>query len=350
MSEGMSEDKSGSFKIEIKQTGDTYQCPPDDTLLRSGLRAGFGIAYECNVGGCGTCKFELVEGEVDTLWEEAAGLNERDRKRGRRLACQSRPLSDCVIKPILGDHFKPAHVPHRFDAELVEINKLTHDLWEFRFRDEEPARFLPGQYAVLDFPGVEGGRAYSMSNLGNDDGIWDFMIKRVPGGSGTAYLFDDLKVGKTLPIDGPYGLAYLRTDIQRDVVCIAGGSGLAPCISIARAFAEAPELQDRQLHFFYGGRGPEDICGETELCALPGFGERIHFHAAISMEELNRDGQWKGYVGFVHDFARDTLTEEQLQNSEFYMAGPPPMVQAVMTMLAADKKVPPDRIHYDSFF
>lgn len=81
-----------------EKDGSTFEQQEGDTLLRAALRAGVGLSYECNSGGCGGCKFELLEGEVETLWADAPGLNERDRRRGRHLACQCRAKGPATIK------------------------------------------------------------------------------------------------------------------------------------------------------------------------------------------------------------------------------------------------------------
>ena len=141
---------SQSYRVQLQQSGESFECAQDDTLLRAGLRAGQGMAYECNVGSCGSCKFDLIEGEVETLWEEAPGLNPRDRKRGRRLGCQSIPKSDCVIKTMINEYYAPRDLPRRFDAVLTQIRDLTHDIREFRFTDGGGASFRPGQYALFN--------------------------------------------------------------------------------------------------------------------------------------------------------------------------------------------------------
>ena len=336
------------FKIKIADTTAQFDCADNDTVLRSGLRAGVGMPYECNVGSCGTCKMEIVEGRVEVLWEQAPGLNERDKKRGRVLACQSRPKSDCTVRLRPGDEYKPMVRPHRFEASLIATQDITHDIREFRFRAAKSAEFLPGQYALMALPGITGMRAYSMSNIANADGEWHFQIKRVPNGTATPMLFDRLRSGEKIKFDGPYGLAYLRTQSARDVVCIAGGSGLSPVISIARGMAEDKNLAVRKLHFFYGGRGPQDVCGEELLRQLPGFGERTFYYPVISMPELDTEKKWQGKVGFVHELAAQTLGAS-LPDFEYYFAGPPPMVQAVQTMLM-QHKVPSAQIHFDRFF
>ncbi len=158
---------------------------------------------------------------------------------------------------------------------LTGVRPVTHDICEFTFQAQAPARFRPGQYALVHVPGVAAPRAYSMSNLPNEEGVWQFMIRRVPGGAGTTVLFDGLCPGAPLEVDGPYGHAWLREPRGRDVVCIAGGSGVAPMLSIARSFAGDPAYRNRSLYFFFGGRQSVDVCsldelpGEARLTYLP---------------------------------------------------------------------------------
>jgi toluene monooxygenase electron transfer component len=325
----------------------TYDCDDGDTLLRAALRAGLGLPYECSVGSCGTCKVTLVAGDVESRWPQAPGLTDKDRAKNRVLACQSLPRSACTIKAALFPDYEPLHRPQRFAATLEAAIDLTHDLREFRFRALDAPRFAPGQYALLSLPGVDAPRAYSMCNL-PDDGAWHFAVKRVPGGAGTTALFDALSIGDAVTIDGAYGRAYLRTDSPRDIVCIAGGSGLSPMIAVARAMAREPALAHARLHFFYGGRGPRDICGESLLAELPGYGERIRYYAAISMPELDPERTWRGEVGYVHELAARTLGA-RLAGHEVYFAGPPAMAHAVQVMLLAHE-VPPSQMHFDSFY
>jgi len=335
------------FQIRIDGSP-AYECAADDTLLRAGLRSGLGLPYECNSGSCGACKVELLAGRVESNWPQAPGLTERDRAKKRILACQSRPVADCVLNVRLRDDYRPHHRPRRFHATLISSRDLTYDMREFAFRTEGAPGFLPGQYALFTLPGVAGLRAYSMSNVDYGSGIWEFQVRRVPGGAGTAVLFDRLAAGSRVELDGPYGLAYLRTDSPRDLLCIGGGSGLSAVLSVVRGAVREPALTQRQIHFFYGVRGPRDLCGEDLLAALPGYGARIHFTPAISMPELDTDGSWRGKIGFVHDVVHEAFGD-RLSEFEIYFAGPPAMARAVQAMLA-EKRVPQRQIHFDSFY
>jgi toluene monooxygenase electron transfer component len=100
-----------AFAVRLAGADAAFSCNAGDTLLRAAQRAGLGFPYECNVGSCGNCKFELVEGEVHATWALAPGLSDKDRQRKRHLGCQSQPRSDCVVKLRLLPRYVPPHRP-----------------------------------------------------------------------------------------------------------------------------------------------------------------------------------------------------------------------------------------------
>jgi toluene monooxygenase electron transfer component len=333
-----------TYRITL-DSGEAFDVAQDeDTLLRGALRAGIGLPHECSVGGCGACRFELVEGSVDTLWDEAPGLTERDRKRGKRLACQSKPSGDCTIRVRCDDSYRPVVAASKWSATLKARRAVTADMSEFTFQVPQQADFRPGQYALLYPAAATGARAYSMSNLPNAEGLWQFIIRRVPGGAGSNALFDALEVGEQIALDGPYGHAHLREDSPRDIVCIAGGSGLAPMLSIVRGALAHPGT--RRVRFFYGARSQSDLTALEALDALASEHTRLRIDAVLSAPQAAPP--WHGETGFVH-----TVVERELASSiaehEFYFAGPPPMIEAVQEMLMLRHRVPFEQIHFDRF-
>lgn len=332
-----------SFNISVANGEATFSCADNDTVLRAGLRAGLGLAYECNTGACGSCKFDLLEGEVHDLFPEASGLRQKERERGKRLACQCVPLSACKIKMHTGEQYVSAIRPARFTVRFVGNRRITPDISIVTFRSDRPAAFVPGQFAMLSLGEPRLTRAYSMSNTPNDEGLWEFIIREVPGGA-VSPQFQTLERGAEVDLDAPYGVAYFRPEVRRPVVGIAGGSGLAPVLSIMRAAAHDTSFtQDTFL--FYGGRGPEDIPPVTEL--LGPNGERMRFFPAVSMPE--RAQGWTGDVGFIHELLPAKL-HQKLADYEYYLAGPPPMIESAVRLLVADHKVPAEQIHFDRFF
>ena len=336
-----------AHRVLLDGTDAHFEQHGDDTLLRAALRAGHGIPYECNAGGCGSCRIQVLDGEVAHLWPDAPGLSDRDRRRGRLLACQTSARSDVTIAVRTSQEYTAGPPPRRHDAELVEVEPVTHDMRRVVLRTDAPADFLPGQYVSVWVPGVDAPRNYSMANLANADGLWEIVVRRVTGGAATGTLFDTTGIGDRVEIDGPFGLATLRTDADRDIVCVAGGSGLAPMLSIARGASAAGLLRTHRLHFFYGARTPSDVCGGAELAQLGASG--IEFHPVVSTPADEHGEPWAGATGFVHTAACTALAD-RLRDLEWYCAGPPPMTQALQSELVLERDVPVGQIHFDRFF
>lgn len=328
--------------VEIEDLG-AFHCGDDDTVMRAALRAGVAFPYACNTGSCGNCRFQLVSGRIEHRRPDAPAWNDRDRARGRWLGCQARPLDDCRIRVRPSKDGPPLHRPTRMRVTMTDVVPVSHDISEFTFSLDGPDAFLPGQYALFQLDGVEGPRAYSMCNLPGT-GEWRFQVKRVPGGAATGVLFDSLRPGAHVALDGPYGHGYLRPEEPGDLLLVAGGSGLSPMLSIARAAAADPVLSQRTIRFFYGGRRPEDLCAERHLRTLAGFGRSIVLVDAVSEPVAG----WNGLQGFVHEVVRECLGD-RIPGHEAYFAGPPPMVQAMQRMLY-EAGLEPDRMHFDEFF
>lgn len=326
-------------EILNERDGTSFECEEGDTILRAALRAGVGMPYSCNTGSCGNCRFELIDGKVRHLRDDPPAWGERDLKRNRWLACQAAPESDCRIKFRAAPDYVPPVTPEKRAARLTSIQKITHDISEFTLDIDGSPDFRPGQYALLDLPGIEGPRAYSMSNLASDS-HWRFMVKRVPGGSASNWLFDSAP-GAELTVDGPYGTGYLREDSPRDIVLMAGGSGLSPMVSIALGAVAAGMSDTRKIHMFYGGRDLPDLYDPAHLGPAQ---EKIAFTAALSEPKSN----WTGAKGFLHEVVASDLGAN-LKDCDIYFAGPAVMSAAVQKM-AHEAGVPMDRLFFDEFY
>ena len=335
-----------SYRVVIAGTDLDINIKDGDTFLGGILRAGVGVPYECNAGGCGSCKYTLLDGVVADDLEDSAGLRASDKRKNKHLACISRPQSDCTIDLKPDPEYTPKNVPQTTDAALHSIEKLTHDLWEFRFDSTGPADFLPGQYAKLSLPGVNGPRSYSMSNVANEDGRWLFQIKRVEGGAASEVLFGDSLADLSITIDAPYSIAHLQSDSVRPAICVAGGSGLAPMVSILHGIAQLEDAQPNPI-LYYGARNTRDVVDKSYFKTIYGFSPDDQYIPVVS--EPEQSDQWSGATGLIHDFLKTRL-QEVAHDYEYYMAGPPPMVDAVRRLLILDRGVPVEQLHYDRFF
>ncbi|MBU3600628.1 2Fe-2S iron-sulfur cluster binding domain-containing protein [Polynucleobacter sp. 30F-ANTBAC] len=337
-----------SHKININGENKVVAHDAEDTVLLAALREGLGFPYECNAGACGSCKFELLCGQVESLCENPPGLTARDVRKNVHLGCQTRPITDISIKARLSNEYEPLLKTQRVKARFLNSYDITHDIKEFVFITDQPAHFQPGQYALLSFPNLGIKRAYSMSNLPNVKGEWRFQIRKVINGKGTEFLFNQVTQEDVIEIDAPYGMAYVR-DNERDIVCVAGGSGLAPMVSIARGASDQGLLKNKRLHFFYGGRSYKDVVVESQISDLPEFGKKIFFHPVVSDMTEENIQKWSGEFGFVHESVEKKLGE-CIKDYEFYFAGPPPMTKSLQETLMLKHQVPFNQIHFDRFF
>ena len=326
--------------ITLAPAGERFTCGPGETILRAGLAAGFAMPYECTSGSCSSCKGRLIAGEVEHLWPDATGLSERDRRKGDRiLCCQALPKGDCEVQVRLGQvegaREEPAPAP--FTAIVETLERLVPGVIAFNCRPEQPVPFLPGQFVLLQVPDGQR-RAYSMANTEAE--TLAFIVKEKPGGHASRYLFDELALGDTVSLEGPYGRAYLRTPPVREMVCVAGGSGLAPILSVARAAIAEPGTPG--VHLFFGANSAEELFMVDEMEALAAEHDRLSLTLAV------RDGAPGAATGLVGDVALAAM--EGLADCDFYMAGPPGLIDALLRPVMRCGKVQPERIFFDRFY
>jgi|FaiFalDrversion3_1042247.scaffolds.fasta_scaffold00025_11 NAD(P)H-flavin reductase/ferredoxin len=338
------------YQVVIEPSGKRFTCQEGETILRAGLKAGVRLPYSCNSGLCSSCKGFLIEGDVQLRFCSPFALTQSEREEGFILCCQAVPQSDCVVEieelPLTRGELLPVC---EYTTELVGVEPLTHDMSIFRFliRDGKEIRFRAGQYALLTVPGTAQKRAYSMSNSPSQADRFEFVIKRIPNGLATTYLFEKARLGELFQIEGPYGFAYLREEDPRDILCIAGGSGISPILAIVRRALELRMDQDRRIHIYYGGRTPRDIFHTEELEQWERERPNFRFIPAISHPAEGDLEHWAGEVGLITDVVAKHLHD--YDDLKVYMAGPTPMTKAALKVLIGKKKLRAEDIHYDEF-
>lgn len=326
------------FKITIDPDGRSFEASEAETLLEAARRGGIVLPYECGWGSCGTCKVTLLEGETALTFAAAPAVSPRDARTGRIVACQSRACSDLKIRLPAGEWQPPAPACRQQEAELVAVEVLAPEIRRFTFRVDGPADFLPGQYAILHLgDGLR--RAYSMCNLPDGETL-QIISKRYPGGAGSNALAV-LRPGDRLVLEAPFGTCTLRTRPGRKIF-VAGGTGISPMLSLIRQAAREAIDFAAAVDILYCARQPDDLAAGDELAeAARGIA------GACYRPCVEEDGGRAGYLLGRATDAIATLDFDPLQ-TDFYVAGPPVMVNAVKAYLR-EAGAPITRIHYDSF-
>jgi len=334
----------GPFRAQIKSTGQTFQVPEQDNLLKAALDMGLRWPHNCRVGSCGTCRTRLLEGKIKPLQDFSYVLSEEDLDQGYILACQSRLRSDVVvdINLLVGE---VAGAAVKSVAGVIEVcNRLTHDIIEMRIRLDEPlSAYVAGQYAEVLLDGMSA-RSYSFAHAPSEAGPDQatFFVRHVPGGKFTDWLHGADRMGQRVTVSGPYGQFWLR-ESDRPVLLIAGGSGLAPIRAILK---EACKVNcPRKMIFLFGARTQKDLYCIKDIEEIGSqLRRRFRFVPVLSHEE--KDSDWLGARGMVTEFIYNQ--EVDLAACEAYLCGPPPMIDAAISVLK-NSGVGDERIFFDKF-
>lgn len=297
------------------------------------------VSYSCMAGRCGTCRCKVVAGDVFESGREAQRPlgAATDGDAGYVLACQTFVTEPCTVEIAEPDEVV-VHTARTLKATVVAIEDATHDIKRLRLQPARPLDFSPGQYAQLQFTPAHA-RPYSMAGLAGD-GELEFHVRLVPEGRVTAYIAQDLKVGDAVRVSGPLGSAYLRRRHDGPMLCVAGGTGLAPILSIVRG-ALAAGMRN-PVHLYFGVRSERDVYGMDWLAALQ------RQHSGITVHTVLASGRAPGCrTGLV----TDAIAEDwpSLAGFRAYLCGAPPMVEAT-ALLARRLGVLPTQVYADAFY
>ena len=341
--------------VRTRTSSHEIECAPHERILYAALRAGVGVPYECATGTCGTCKARARSGTVEEVWAQAPGHAYLKRERGEFLMCQGAALDDCEIlvpsRIDTGGDNPPR--PGHMSGTLSEVRRLTHDVDAFSVVLDRPVTFDAGQFMVLAAPGLRGYRAYSMVNHAAQTDRLDFVIKHMPGGGFSGWL-EPGRAGSTLDVFGPLGTATWRPGEGKDLLCIAGGSGVAGMISILEHAVSSGHFEQRRGYVFFGVRTREDAFFTDELARLAqSAAGRLSVTVAFSDEPVaDRDARMPPCIdlaqGLVHLVAGESMAGAW-DNLTAFVAGPPPMVDGALRMLVMEARLPASDIRYDKF-
>ncbi|MBT6621698.1 MAG: NADH:ubiquinone reductase (Na(+)-transporting) subunit F [Gemmatimonadetes bacterium] len=348
------------------------------------------VSSACGGGGtCAQCKVHVHEGGGDILPTEPGHINKREAREGMRLSCQVNVKQDMNIA-VPPDVFSVK----KWECEVVSNDNVATFIKEFvvrlppgetldfesggfiqievppfecDFKDFEgiDERFHPDwdRFKVWDFKAVNTEtivRAYSMGNHPAEGDIIMLNIriavpppdrssptgwKQVPPGLATSYIFSR-KPGDKVTISGAFGEFFIQ-ETEREMVYIGGGAGMAPLRS--HLFHLFHTLKTgRKVSYWYGARNPNEVFYEDLFRQIEEKFPNFEFH--IAMSDPRPEDNWDGYVGFIHQVLNDNyLAQHQApEDVEYYICGPPIMLQAVQGMLDS-LGVEEEMIRYDDF-
>jgi benzoate/toluate 1,2-dioxygenase reductase subunit len=298
------------------------QCDDDEKVTDAAFRQKINLPMDCRDGVCGTCKCHAEKGAYALEFYMDESISEEEVAQGYVLTCQMIPESDCVLKvPASSAVCKTA--PEAVAGEVAGVDRLSETSFALRVALAKPINFLPGQYVNVTVPGTGKHRSYSFSSApGASEGT--FLIRNLPGGVMSRYLAERAQPGDAVTLTGPMGAFYLRP-ITRPQLWLAGGTGLAPFLSMLEGLTE--QGSDHPIMLYYAVTRAADL---VELDRVQRLAAQIGNVTVITILAAPEDEHAR--KGFVTDH----VTAEDLNagDCDVYLCGPPPMVDAVRAHFA----------------
>ena len=210
-------------------------------VLEAALDAGVPFPHGCGSGECGTCKCQLLSGKVTLDKYSPDALSDAERDAGMILACRARVVSDVSLRWL--STAAPPLPMVKVKARVSHVGRIAHDVvvLTLTLPGNVSFSFRPGQFAKLRF-GKLPTRSYSMANQPGERQL-EFHIRMVPGGMVSQHIASALMVGDPVEVRGPFGDAYwdgAESAKEGPLLLLAGGTGLAPILSVLDAMACRP--------------------------------------------------------------------------------------------------------------
>ena len=339
--------KAGYCRISLGGSKRSFEVRKNDLLLLSALAQGIDYPHNCRVGTCGSCKTRLLMGRISPMVDFALSpLTNQELKDGYILACQAKVRSDLEVEVRLGQQIM---LPARsVSSRVIGWHKLSGDVIDLRLRFDEPLMFKGGQYCTMAASGSFIRRSYSFYDVPPDpagEGAREagFLVKRLPGGRFSEWLFAGDRIGTRIWVEAPFGAMGVE-DFDRDGLCVAGGTGLAPILSIV---GDRLGRSDKsRFTIVFGVRSAQDIFASRRLKELIECAQgRVRLVTIVSHEAAG--SAWPGLRGSITDALDGDLGVDYAGVAAF-VCGSLGMVEAVERKLIR-LGVDAGRIHADKF-
>lgn len=295
-------------------------------LLETALANDIELLYQCKTGSCNTCTCTSRQGDLRVEANTSVALLPSEIAAGQRLACLTNVYSDGVVEFPYSTAKLDREAPDTFHAEITEIEQLNDSVVYLKLESEAVPEFDAGAYFAIEVPGQSVNRAYSPSSVPGEDSSLEFLIRLQPGGRMSDFLSHTAAIGDVMSVEGPFG-EFTWNNTKAPVVFVAGGTGLAPILSMLRTIAEERRHREKILLCF-GVNRYEELFLEDELEFLQEMMPRLEVRIAV----VEPNDNWTGATGHVTDLiTADDVTSE----TQAFLCGPPPMVTAATERLTS---------------
>ncbi len=342
------------IQLNARNRAHQFDAAPTENILYAGLSQAIALPYECGSGTCGTCKARRLSGQIDDGWPDAPGRKYL-KHADDFLMCQCTARGDVSVEvaSFVEDFDPGVYVPAATRGRIRHSHHLTHDVIDLHIDIDAPMDFDAGQFVLIRVPGIDGYRGWSMVNYERAARSLQFVVKNKPGGKLSDWLFLQPRDGAEVEVFGPLGSATFYPSLAKNILCIAGGSGIAGMMSILARAAGENYFAEHTGNVFFGVRSMQDAFYLDQFSRLRAqCGDKLQVMVALSDGTASAADQAAHPLlnfdtGFVHQAAERHM-QGRYQGLRAYIAGPTPAVDASVRMLLMSR-LSSDNIRYDKF-
>lgn len=319
-----------THRLVVEPIGEEIEVEDGQTVLDACLRAGVWLPHACCHGLCGTCKVDVVEGDVEHGPASGFALMDFERDEGKTLACCATLQSDVTIEADIEEDPDAEYFPVLDHVgRVVRKEPLTPDIMGVWLEvPGDGVAFQAGQYVQVTLPVPGPPRAFSIASPPTEPNLIELHVRRVEGGVGTAWVHEQLGLGDEVPFCGPYGRFFVRKSAGKPMIFVAGGSGLSSPKSMILDLLE--EGGDEPITLVQGARDRCDLYYASLWEELAGEHERFTWVPVLS--QCGAPDDWHGELGFAHE-GLERHFGGRFTGHKAYLCGPPPMIEASIRTL-----------------
>jgi NAD(P)H-flavin reductase len=229
--------------------------------------------------------------------------------------------------------------PSSWTAEVVQIDRRADDIAVLTLAPDQPLPFIAGQHITVQTPRwPRVWRPYSIACRPREDGLLTLHVKAISGGWVSTALVRYTEPGSALVLGPPLGTMSLEQAGDRDLLCIAGGTGLSPVKAIIEQAIRESSATPRRIYLYYGARRRQELYDLPDLWRLADAYQGLQVIPVAS-----DDPAFDGMQGNIGRVAARYMPQA---SCEAYVAGPAEMVGETIRVLAR-AGLDQERIHFD---
>lgn len=332
--------------VQLQSGKYIFHADEHESILDAAIRAGVPLNYGCSNGNCGLCKAKVVSGSIKPLRTHDFVIRDADKIQGYALMCSNTCHSDAVIDAEVVE--SASDIPaQELRIKVRKIDFVSNDLAIITLQVPRSVRlrFLAGQY-VRVFDDQNRSHEYAIASCPCDEKRIEFHVRKLDGDAFSSMVFDQLRVGDWLNIEGPYGNFVVDDTKDSPIVMIAFDTGFAAIKSLLEH--TTAQDKERPIFLYWLACGIEGLYADNLCRSWDDALDEMHYiplHMSKNVNEI-LDSQYEGICAIEDKFISSLHHIDHVKDAEVFIVSPDPVAK-LMHQLLMERGFPEEQIYHE---